>query len=199
MDTQNAILEENCASAQALLGGGDGVNCPDQDGSPAVESASGDNHSSVVETVAGESPSDFEVELPSGEHCMIADPGQLRREILSGKLRRSFKARKLTGNGTAKADAQWRTVEEIAVNRTDLRPLYRPVWSSTLKWLGYGAITGIVLKMLDTTVTMFAIHPMIGCIWIGWILFLVVPKKQYVLIPAVLFFVNSRNLEHFSR
>ena len=123
----------------------------------------------------------------------------LKEEILSGKLRRDAKALYLPtvpgNNDTARKSAEWGELHEAArkVHKLDL--LYRPVWASVLRGALIGTVLGIVLKYLDTTVTMFAAGEHIGLIWILVTGCLIASGKFPALFwaPVILSFVAMRS------
>jgi len=109
----------------------------------------------------------FEVSVPQGENRKYALASDLRRDIVEGVIPRSAGARVLVAGVAAEAaNGGWTTVEELAVAHPALRSAYRPVWDSTLRWMGYGALAGVILKLLDTTVTMFAVDGSVGVVWL---------------------------------
>lgn len=109
----------------------------------------------------------IEVEFTPEKTRLYDSTDELRDAILRGEVNKTFKARMVQyDDGKPKPDENWRKVEKIALADAKLRSLYRPVWGYTLRFLGYGALAGIALKSIDTTVTMFALNPEIGILWL---------------------------------
>jgi hypothetical protein len=120
---------------------------------------------------APEQTGSIEVELPSGETRRFFPEG-LRAEILSGRLPRTLRARSLASKpGKNQTEPPWGTVESVAASNKELRGIYRPVWDTVLLFAGYGAIAGIALKAIDTTVSLFAIDVGIGMAWLAFAFF----------------------------
>jgi len=109
----------------------------------------------------------FELDVGDGDTNRTFDARALREAILGGEAKKGRKCRSVTVDaGGNRIEADWTTVEEVAVGSAELRDLYRPVWHKTLVFALYGALTGVVLKMLDTTVTLFAIDDQVGVLWL---------------------------------
>jgi hypothetical protein len=128
------------------------------DGQPLEE----DNSTSEVNQTARI----IEVKLPNGEVNRYEDHSVLREEIINGTMRRDFRARVITKSDAEEKEVEWSTLEKVVDTSFELQLLYKPVWAHTMKGAVYGALVGILLKALDTTVTLFAIDATAGVVWL---------------------------------
>ncbi len=96
---------------------------------------------------------------------------KLRKEITKGEVKRDSRALHLPAvvndDETARKAAEWGSFRETARKAGALDRLYRPVWACTCTGALIGTITGIALKYLDTTITMFAADDTVGFIWLA--------------------------------
>lgn len=126
----------------------------------------------------------IEVEVVTGETRTYDSTPELREAILNNEVVKSFRARTIQyEDGNPAPNENWCTVQEIAVADADLRSLYRPVWDCTLRVLQYGILVGIALKAVDTTVTLFALNPDLGILWILLIIAHVLSAKWALSLP----------------
>ena len=126
--------------------------------------------------------------LDSGEVVASDSVGQLRPFILNGGFGRQTKARRVVRGADGKTiEGEWTTLEKLASTHTGLRDLYRPVWHYTMKFAGYGAITGIALKTLDTSVTIFSLNETAGIIWLAVVASILLSSKWPYAFAAGLF------------
>jgi hypothetical protein len=120
----------------------------------------------------------FEVTLTSGECKSYCSETELHDDIFHGLIPRSAPACRIDSNENSRRSVRkWSTVERLASSDAKLRALYRPVWSYTLRYLLYGSLVGIVLKCIDTSITLFVIDAKLGLVWLGCIGSLLVSKK----------------------
>jgi len=108
----------------------------------------------------------IEVKLPDGDVERYEDHSVLRSEIINGTVKRDFRARVMTKSDAEEKEVEWSTVEKVADTSFELQSLFKPVWAHTMKGAVYGALVGIFLKALDTTVTLFAIDATVGVVWL---------------------------------
>lgn len=138
----------------------DQAHPPATDCAPAPGTTSGDR--SVAPSHGA-----FEVRDRHGELGVYAAAADLRDAILSGHVTRADSARAHTAaNAKSNPESNWTTVESIAIKNAVLRPLYRPIWARALKYAATGASAGIVLKAVDTTITLFMVNPTAGMLWL---------------------------------
>ena len=126
---------------------------------------------SAAQMAAGRGQRVFEVgrDEQSQHFAGEAGVGTLAGRIVAGEFPKDVPARihvPLVEEGAAPAEPAWSTLEEVARSDFELRKLYQPVWTHTVRWLGYGILGGIVLKALDTTVLLFAIDEGLGLMWL---------------------------------
>lgn len=110
--------------------------------------------------------------LANGERVRYDNLGKLRRDIVLGKVTRDIRARLVTesgepnkGQGKAK-QVPWSTLEKVSATDFSLHTLYKPVWAHTMKYMAGGAVVGIVLKALDTTVLLVRVNSDLGLMWL---------------------------------
>lgn len=109
----------------------------------------------------------IEVQLASGVTRHYETAAQLREQIMSGAVAGADQARRIEQTGTeTKPLGKPKTVQEFACANAELRDLYRPVWHTALRFAGYGALAGIALKALDTTVLAFHVDERLGVAWL---------------------------------
>jgi hypothetical protein len=164
----------------------------------------------------GQVPADTEIQdgtievfLPSGATRRYTTYEEIAADLISGAARLTCPARLRAGtdDGGETAAAEWPTLEQVAGARPEIRSLYQPVWTLAMKGLSYGIGAGIVLKLIDTTATMFATNDRLGILWLlmlgglvasrwfSWAPLLVVlqgaragvPGNVYVMLSGVLF------------
>jgi hypothetical protein len=91
--------------------------------------------------------------------------GELKKNIIDGNVKRNYAAR-IIKNEEDTQKVAWSNVENISNGIAELKSLYNPVWSHTMKGFVYGAIVGIVIKALDTTWLLFSVDQNTGFIWL---------------------------------
>lgn len=129
-----------------------------------------------------------QVELAPDNIRTYNSSDELRDEILRGEVDRTLRARTVQyKDGNPKPDDNWSTVEQIALSESNLRSLYRPVWNYTLRFLGYGALAGIFLKAIDTTVAYCYLDPLLAMLWIMLIIAHILSVKWGAIIPLAWF------------
>ena len=119
------------------------------------------------------------------------------------ELGTAFRARVLAGDhprsaavvGHVRSEAGvWEQVEgtvaELAQSRFDLRILYRPVWSHAMAGLKWGAIVGVGLKLLDTTVLLAAIHPSLALMFLVAVGVCFIPRIGWMGIALIAFMMS---------
>ena len=110
----------------------------------------------------------FEVRLPGGATRTFDSVQALQSAIMEGAITRSLEAKTITiGADKKRKESKESSVEKIANSNAILRPLYRPIWDYTLKYITYGAIVFICLKAIDTTVTLFIANLLVGFLWLA--------------------------------
>lgn len=158
----------------------------------AQEAASRDTDS----TEALEPGRVIEVFLPPGEKKTYRDMDLLREDILSGKLKKSWQARKYTvpkdGNLPEKMPP-FSNLETAVTGEFELHQLYKPIWAHTRIYLIYGILIGIGLKFIETTVTLFSDSGKLGGAWLVVCLALLVGSRfKLALLIAVVVGVITR-------
>ena len=112
----------------------------------------------------------IEVCLPSGESRQYIGYDEIREDILSGNLKKDYKARivikEQSGKENSSEDIAWCTLERVADVDFELEALYRPVWAYMKKWLWYGVLGGIILRGIDTTVLFIRVDPALAFLWL---------------------------------
>lgn len=109
------------------------------------------------------------ITLRDGVEAGLVDdelPAALEAGIVDGTFRADMPVRCEVNAGDGnwvKSDA---TVRAVARNWLSTDALYRPVMSYALAGLRWGAIVGVILKLLDTTVLMAAVDPTMLVLWL---------------------------------
>jgi len=131
--------------------------------------------SGAASTAPGER---FEMVWRDGKIVEFETPASLRECILQSRLERETKVRKIVVDQEGKrTESAWTTLERLDTSNPPLDDLYRPVRHWSLKFMGYGAIGGIILKGLDTTVGLFMVNEKIGFVWLVILISLALSKK----------------------
>lgn len=170
-----------------------GANIPPDGGadhlSEAGKSDATPKGMTIEQQVALEGKQILEVVMEGGETVVFPDIPTLRESILGGGTTKNLKIRSVAVDANGKrTEGEWTTVEKFGVSNSELRCLYRPVWHSTMKYAGYGAIAGIVIKALDTTATMFSVDGTLGVVWLAVVASLFLSKKWPIAPIMVIFF-----------
>ena len=140
----------------------------------------------------------IEVLLPAGEKKEYRDMDELREDILAGKLEKGLQARRYTvdddGNLPGKMPS-FSNLENAVKGEDALQKLYKPVWAHTRQYAIIGALIGIGLKFLDTTVATFLISAKMGFSWLALFLLLLLGARiklalVVVIGAAVVFKIN---------
>lgn len=109
----------------------------------------------------------FQTRLPSGEVRLYRRATELEADILAGLVPDGSSARLVQDPSEGDAPgAPWTPIAEFASGRPELRSAYRPHWDTALRFMGWGAMVGVGLKLLDTTFLMFAIDDTLGMVWL---------------------------------
>jgi hypothetical protein len=136
----------------------------------------------------------IEVLFPNSERKQF-DKWTLREEIVRGNLTKDCKARILKAGENKPSDSKeesWQTLGSISKSDFKLQILYTPIWAHTMKGLAYGALVGIILKAIDTTVLLFQLDPTAGIIWLLIVASLCVTKWfKWATIIAILLSIRS--------
>jgi hypothetical protein len=138
----------------------------------------------------------IEVLLPPGEKKIYCEVDQLRKDILSGKLKKSWQARryKVPKDGTLPEKMPpFSNLETAVTGELKLHRLYRPIWAHTRKYLIYGVLIGIGLKFLEATLAMFSMSGKLGGTWLVVCLALVISYRfKLALVIAVVVGIIAR-------
>lgn len=137
-----------------------------------------------------------EILLPPDEKEAYRDMDQLREDILSGKLKKSWQARKYKvskdGNLPEKMPP-FSNLETALTGELSLHRLYKPIWAHTRNYLIYGVLIGIGLKFLETTLAQFAASGKLGGTWLVVCLALIVGSRfKLALVIAVVAGIITR-------
>jgi hypothetical protein len=170
-----------------------GVNVPpDGGGGHPVGEGKSENESKgmpIDQQFAHAGEQILEVLMEDGETVIFPDIPALRESILGGSTTKDLRIRSVAVDANGKGtEGEWTTVEKFGVSNSELRGLYRSVWHSTMKYAGYGAIVGIVIKALDTTATMFSVDGTLGVVWLAVVASLFLSKKWPIAPIMVIFF-----------
>lgn len=95
----------------------------------------------------------YKVRAPNQE-TRTYSVNELSKAILSGEISKTDQARPEGGNKD-----EWFSIEQIAANHFALRLLYEPMWAHINRGCWAGVLTGVALKLLDTTVALFIADP----------------------------------------
>jgi hypothetical protein len=130
------------------------------------------------------SPGTIEVETADGRTLALRDQAGLRRSISTMQVLKNDRARVIMAEGKEPA---WATVQQVAAADFKTQCLYEPISAHIQKGALIGALIGVVLKALDTTVLMFAVDPGLGLTWLVVVAALLTPKfKTQMMIAAII-------------
>jgi len=112
---------------------------------------------------------------------------ELRTDILNGKYQKTDDVVIYYKDKEGSWQQSNTSLEEFAKNYFELRVLYQPVWSHAMAGLKWGAIIGIVLKLLDTLILLGAVDPILALLFLGAIAVVFIPRVGMIGVFAVIF------------
>ncbi len=142
----------------------------------------------------------IEVWFPDGECVLYKDATELTNNIANGNIKKSYRARLLHGspaqpNADGGADEQgenmdinWSSVGKLAAQIPEIQVMFTPKWSYALGGVGWGILVGIIIKALDTTITLFIIDPQAGMLWLFTVA-CIFASGRFGFYPIVVYFV----------
>lgn len=83
----------------------------------------------------------------------------LKKSIVEGKYQKDSKVIIYTKSKEEKWEETTSSLLEFSKSYFGLRTLYQPVWAHAITGLKWGAVIGIALKLLDTTIFLGAVDP----------------------------------------
>jgi hypothetical protein len=107
----------------------------------------------------------FEVLLPGDELKAYLNSADLQAGLARGELNRCYPCRIVAASGNSEQAARkepWTTIEDLANKVGELNRVLRPKTYYMQKFMIYGAVAGIALKLLDTTI-------ILGALAISWL------------------------------
>jgi hypothetical protein len=118
--------------------------------------------SEVVNQRATESEQEYESDQTTGAYIIQFpddvtwryDLAAISEALQKGELDHSYPVRPEGGD-----TKEWATLGQLIHDNFSLRVLYEPMWAHISHGFWYGAIAGIALKSLDTTVSLFNADP----------------------------------------
>lgn len=163
---------------------------------PAHEAEAVDKDESKV--IAGEPWQFIEVELPSNQVCKYEDVDSLSNDVIIGKLKKKYRARRVTiaphDQSTTSGDLEEeaKLVKEesdwtIVGKLPELRSVYSPRMGNALDYIWPGVLVGAILKAIDTTYFLFSVEETAGMLWL-FTLGCLVASTRFGWIPIALYF-----------
>lgn len=133
-------------------------------------------------------------------------PRHLRRDEFESVLRDGLVQGTLDGDTGLEIHAKaeggtWlqssSTLAAFAHQHFALRVLFEPVWSHALAGLRWGALAGIVLKLLDTVVLLASANPSMAFLFLVAIVICMIPRIGFLGVLAISFYGAQAGLPNF--
>lgn len=188
----HAARNNHIECARILLEAGADVNAVNELGRTALKMAQERGYQEIVDLLAargavGPQTPGIEICFPDAQRRNYINLDELREDIIHGRVKKDYKARSTVSvNDPENKEPAWSTVEKICETDFKLKVLFRPIWAHTMKGLEYGAIAGIILKALDTTILFFRINPGLGLAWL-LIVGSLFSKARWLPLPIMIF------------
>jgi len=141
--------------------------------------------------VDAKQPSTFEIWLPDGQFKTYESVGELQTDLTRGVLNKRYRARVKSPNETSETTSpeNWVTIDELSKKYSELQKIIRPKDYYMRKYILYGVLGAIGLKLVDTTIT-FLIADKTGKLFLFWLLTLacIFGTKWLKFWPIVIYF-----------
>lgn len=109
----------------------------------------------------------------------------LRKDILEGRYDKNAPIVIYSKDKDGKWDKADSNLFQFAKSYFKLRILYQPVWAHAMAGLKWGAILGIGIKLLDSTVMLGMVDPVLAFMFLGVIAVCFIPRIGFVAVIII--------------